>query len=151
MPNLNFDVRMTNSANMVGENRRIGLRIEDFLSGETLIDIDFTPDQFVALLANAGVRAEGFITGHPERVGKAQRVENLMITSVMLGDLAFHDGAEEAARAIAEEHLSVLNDATPGHRLRYVSQTNSGGYRAVYDRWEEPTQFDLDRAAGKRF
>jgi len=151
MPNLNFDVRMTNSANTVGENRSVGVRIEDRLSGEVIVDIEFTPDQFVALLSNAGVKQSGFTTGHPERVGKVLRVESFEITREMLGDAKYGDDSEAVAQSLAEEHLSVLNDTTPGHRLRYVSRNNAGGFKAVFDRWENPTEDDLEKAAGRRY
>ena len=147
MPNRHVQVSLINSANAFGQNRHIGLRIEERLSGEVLADIDMTPDEFAGLLSGLSTTLVGFVTNHPERLGKAQKVDSLAITAEMLRSVPRAE-QETQALEIAKAHL--MNNLPFGTTLRYLNRTNMGGYRATFDRWEEPTEDDLTRARGIR-
>lgn len=104
-----------------GGARHATLRIEDGMSGETLIDVDLTPEQFLAMMSTTATRVYGArLSDHPERFGK--RMEN---TSTRISHRADLDAEAERVRD------AYLAD---GWEQTRIDRTNFGR-RVVAYRW----------------
>lgn len=102
-----------------GGGRRASLTIKEQISGETLIDIDLSPDEFLSFMSNCGTYVNGArITRNPQRLGKRQQYVHT--------DIRFNVTAHpEQVRA---EYLA------DGWEVVYIDNTNFGHRVRAY-RW----------------
>lgn len=99
------------------------LHVEESISGQCLIGVTLTADQFLSLLSGTVLRVTGAtITATPERIGK--RMQNISVP-IRHGDAADIDADAERAKAM------YLADGW--HAVR-IDRTNFGR-RVVAYRW----------------
>lgn len=92
---------------------RATLRVEDVPSGETLVEVDLDPEQFISIMSNTVTTVTGgFVTSHPERIG--QRRQNTSAEVRTVGRSADLDAEANRQRDefLAEGWESVRIDKT---------------------------------------
>lgn len=100
---------------------QVRLSISDQRSGQTLIEVDLTAEEFASIMSSTGTRVSGArLPRHPERLGR--RAENTM-TTVPNGDDV--DGRAEKVKA---DYLAA------GWESVRIDRTNFGR-RVVAYRW----------------
>ena len=108
----------------------ITVRVEDEISGTTIVSFTLDPEQTFALLGGTSQHIDGQITEHFDRVGKTMRVDSVVYTQQDLR-ASTYDQAEGDAEQLARADR-------PGWDT-YSAHRRGGGYGAVQvtmRRWE---------------
>jgi hypothetical protein len=106
-------------------NSAIRVRVEDGPSGELLVDMEFTPAEWWALINGSTHKGPSQRTSHPERLGRTLAVRSAQVPREALS--TYGKAAEAEARAWADGARLPDEQAS-------VQQTNSG-WMAVFRSW----------------
>lgn len=112
------DVLVTITYPQGGGSARATLRVEDQMSGETLVQVDMTPDQFMRAVASGTVPVSGArFPARPERVGRRMQNTSTNINSHAESAHAEAERVRDAYLADGWEEVSI--DRTNfGRRVR---------------------------------
>jgi hypothetical protein len=112
------DVLVTITYPQGGGSARATLRVEDQMSGETLVQVDMTPDQFMRAVASGTVPVSGArFPARPERVGRRMQSTSTNINSHAESAHAEAERVRDAYLADGWEEVSI--DRTNfGRRVR---------------------------------
>lgn len=106
--------------------RQVHLEITERISGQRLIDVALTSEQFGILLGSSTVYASADLPPHPERIGKRMEVDTQEVAHA-IGD---EEGVTQA-ETITQTYLDG------GWDTAQVRRTNRG-MRVTARRWVEP-------------
>lgn len=105
-----------------GGDRRVTLRVEDSMSGQMLVEVDLTPDQFADIISASATRVTGAtLTAHPHRIGRRSQNTSTDIRH-------YGDALDAEAKRISNAYLADGWEATR------IDRTNFGR-RVVAYRW----------------
>lgn len=104
------------------------LRIEEPESGEVLAEVTLTPAQVVSLLAGTSLRANGYYTAHPERLGHRMAVRQVDIPREVTRP-GSRSGAEAEEKARTYARSLALSDETVEVR------SSNSGWKAIFRSW----------------
>jgi hypothetical protein len=112
-------ISLTHPRGSNDDQRRVGLKVEDLVSSQVLVNVEMTAEQFADMMSSAATVVAGArLPQHPERLGKRMHTASTPITRT-----DGRDPQEVAAAYLAEGWETVS-----------VHQTNYG-QQVVARRW----------------
>ena len=115
----------------------VTLTIEDWVSGETIVEGEFTGDEWWEVLSASNRRAEVYVTEHPERIGKKVEVTVVPVPPSETDGVSDREIQKEFAQRWAALHAAGSDAPWAGDggpEEWWVRNTNHG-WEAVYRRW----------------
>ena len=119
------DVLVSLSHSVGGAGPAVRLRVEDQCSGEQIVEVTLSPEQYTAIMGSRVTPVPGAsLSAHPDRIGRTQQVSST--------DLPRGVTAEQIAQAVAEYSENGWDEV--------VTRATNTGLRVIANRWLDNAQ-----------